>query len=64
MIFKLPQFEIRNFGKNDWNKVSEKEYLLKLADTFERITPMLSEMIKGKEISTRDCIFRIITNPY
>lgn len=64
MIFRLPNFEIKNFGGNDWNEVSEKEFLLKLADTFERITTILSEMFLGKEISTRDCIYRIQKNPY
>jgi len=64
VIFRLPQFEIRNFGETDWNKVPEKEFLLKLAATFERIAPILSEMFQGKEISTRDCIYRIIINPH
>ena len=43
MIFKLPKFEIKNFSDNDWNRVSEKDFLLKLVDTFELITPVLSE---------------------
>ena len=64
IIFILPQFEIRNFGENDWNEVPEKEFLLKLADTFERIAPILSEMFQGKEISTPNCIYRIIINPH
>ncbi len=59
MIFKLPQFEIKDFIENDWKKVSEKEFLVKLVDTFELITPVLNEMFQGKEISTRDCIYRI-----
>ena len=59
MSIKLPEFEIKNFNENDWKRVSEKDFLIKLADTFELITPVLTEMFQGKEISTRDCIYRI-----
>jgi hypothetical protein len=59
MIFKLPQFEIKNFSENDWNRVSEKDFLIKLVNTFELITPVLSELFQGKEIITNFCIYRI-----
>ena len=59
MIFRLPKFEIKNLNENDWNKVSEKDFLLKLVDTFELITPVLSDLLKGKEIITNYCIYRI-----
>ena len=59
MIFKLPKFEIKNFSENDWNRISEKDFLLKLVDTFELITPVLSELFQGKEIITNFRIFRI-----
>ena len=58
-IFKLPQFEIKDLNENDWKKVSERDFLIKLANTFELITPVLAEMFQGKEISTRDCIYKI-----
>ena len=59
MLFKLPQFEIKTIIDNNWKKVSEKEFLIRLVDTFEAITPLLSEMFKGEKISTQDCSFRI-----
>ena len=58
-LLKIPQFEIKNFNENDWKKVSEKDFLIKLADSFELITPVLTEMFQGKEISTRDCTYKI-----
>jgi hypothetical protein len=51
MIFKLPKFEIKNFSEND--------FLFKLMDTFELITPVLSDLLQGKEIITNFCIYRI-----
>jgi hypothetical protein len=59
MIFKLPKFEIKNFSENDWTRVSEKDFLLKLVDTFELITPVLSDLVQGKEIITNFCIYRM-----
>ena len=59
MIFKSPKFEIKNFSENDWNRISEKDFLLKLVDTFELITPVLSDLLQGKEIITNFCIYRI-----
>ena len=59
MIFKFPKFEIKNFSENDWNRISEKDFLLKLVDTFELITPVLSDLLQGKEIVTKFCIYRI-----
>ena len=58
-MFKLPEFEIKTIIDNNWKKVSEKEFLIKLLDTFEAITPVLSEMFKGEEISSQDYSFRI-----
>jgi len=59
MIFKLPKFEIKNFSENGWTRVSEKDFLLKLVDTFELITPVLSDLVQGKEIITNFCVYRI-----
>ncbi len=59
IIFKFPKFEIKIFNENDWNRISEKDFLLKLVDTFELITPVLSDLIQGKEIVTKFCIYRI-----
>ena len=59
ILFKLPQFEIKNLSDHEWIRVSEKDFLLKLVDTFEPITPVLSDLIQGKEIISNLCIYRI-----
>jgi len=59
MIFNLPKFEIKNISENDWNRFSEKDFLLKLENTFELISPVLSDLFQGKEIITNSCIYRI-----
>jgi hypothetical protein len=59
MIFRMPRFEIKNISGTDWEKVSEKEFLLKLSDEFNLITPVLNDIFQGKEIINRDFIYRI-----
>ena len=64
MIFRMPQFEIKNISGADWEKVSEKEFLLKLSDEFNLITPILNDIFQGKEIINRDFIYRIRPSLY
>jgi hypothetical protein len=59
MIFKLPQFEIKELSEKVWKKVSEKDFLIKLVEDIDPITPSLREMFRGKDLVTRKCIYRI-----
>ena len=59
MIFKLPQFEIKDSSEKDWKKVSEKDFLIKLVENFDSITPILREMFRGKDLITHRRIYRI-----
>ena len=59
MRFKIPQFEVKHFDRGDWEEISEIAVLEKLVDRFDRITPVLTEMLQGKEIITPDGIFRM-----
>ena len=55
----LPIYEIKHSEDKDWDTVSEHAALEELSDNFERITPIISEMLHGKEINTQHGIFRI-----
>ena len=59
MIFSLPRYEIKDFNKNEWKRVPEKDFLIKLLDNYGPITPILSELFQGKTFIARDCIYRI-----
>ena len=59
MLFKLPQFEIKHSSEKDWKKVSEKDFLIKLLENFDPITPVLRDMFQGKDLITCNCIYRI-----
>ena len=59
MQFKISQFEFKDSNSNDWQEISEIIVLEKLAELYDRLTPLLSEMLQGKEIITAKGIFRI-----
>ena len=59
LICKMPQFEVKYINENNWKKISEKDFLLNLLDTYDQITPILGPLIKGEEIVTPSAIYRI-----
>lgn len=59
MQFKISQFEFKDSNSNDWQEISEIIVLEKLAELYDRLTPLLSEMLQGKEIIAAKGIFRI-----
>ena len=59
MNFKLSQFEVKPLYAKNWRYISEVAALELLQDKYHRITPILSQMLQGKEITTPDGIFSI-----
>jgi hypothetical protein len=59
MQFKISQYEFKDPNSDDWQRVSEKFVLEKLVDVFDPLTPLLSEMVQGKEVITAEGIFRM-----
>ena len=55
----LPIYELKYYEKKGWDTVSENIALVELLDNFEQITPIIREMLHGKEITTQRGIFRI-----
>ena len=56
---KIPIYELKFPEGKCWNPISEKTALEDLLDNYEQITPIISEMLHGKEINTQRGIFRI-----
>ena len=55
----MSQFQVKYFDEDDWKEVSEKTVLEKLVDEFGRVTPLLTQMVQGREIITPDGVFRM-----
>ena len=60
MKIALPKFEVKKSDMDCWQCISEVDALEILQTNFERITPLIDEMLQGKEIMTPHGIFRII----
>ena len=59
MQIKLTCFEVKKFGEENWQEVTEKTALEKLVDHFNLVTPIISKMLKGNEVVTETEIYRI-----
>jgi len=59
MQFTISYFEVKKFGDYNWQEVSEKMVLDKLAENFNPITPILTKMLQGNEIIAEAEIYRI-----
>ena len=55
----LPKYELRYSEDRDWHAVSEEAAWVDLYENFERITPIIGEMLHGKEVNTQRGTFRI-----
>jgi hypothetical protein len=59
MQMKMTQFEVKHSNTAQWESVSEKTVMERLLDTFSLVTPVISEMIKGKYAYTPYGIYRM-----
>lgn len=56
----MNQFEVKYFDEDaDWMKVSERLAMERISDYFDHVSPVLMELLAGKEIVTSDAIIRI-----
>ena len=54
------RYQIKEAEKDKWEDVTESKALEMLATRFDRLTPILSELLEGKEIITaHECYRRI-----
>ncbi len=59
MMFEMPQYEVRFHGENDWREISEIELMDGLYKIYNKVTPAIKEMIRGKEVKTPHGIYRL-----
>ena len=59
MEFKISCYEVKKFGENRWREIPEKIMLEKLVENFDPITPIITKMLLGSEITAETEIYRI-----
>jgi hypothetical protein len=58
-MYKMPCYEAKYFHTNCWEEISDIELMDGLYKIYNKITPVIKEMIHGKEVQTADAIYRL-----
>ena len=53
------KYEVLYDNKEGWQDISEIKAMDRISDWYDQISPVLQDLFRGKEISTRNAIFRI-----
>ena len=55
----MPQYEVRNIDGDHWEDISEKNFMETMVDTFDRVSPIMMDILHGKEVITPQGIYRL-----
>ena len=55
----MPKYECKHNGKGKWEDVSESDLLRDLNEFYGRVTPVIQQIIKGKNVQTSKAIYRL-----
>ena len=62
MLFTMPQYECKHYGKENWEDVSEKDLLRDLSEFYAKVTHIIQEIIKGRHVRTPKAVYRLKLN--
>ena len=55
----MPRYEVRYHDKGNWQEISDVELMEGLYKIYDRVTPVIKEMIEGKDLQTPDADYRL-----
>ena len=58
-MFAMPMYEVKYHEKDEWVEISDLELMDQLYRTYKKATPLIKEMIMGKEVKTPHGIYRL-----
>ena len=59
MQIEMPKYEVRDVDGGRWEDISEKNFMETLVDFFDRVTPIMTDILDGKEVITPYGIYRL-----
>ena len=59
MKIDMPKYEVRNVDGGLWEDISEKNFMETLVVIFDRVTPIMTDILHGKEVITPYGIYRL-----
>ena len=61
MQIEMPQYEFRNVDEDRWEDISEKNFLETLVEIYDQVSPIMTDILHGKEVITPYGIYRLKT---
>jgi len=58
-MFTIPRYEVRYDENEEWEEISELEFMDGLYKLYHRVTPAIKEMLEGKELRTPHAAYRL-----
>ncbi len=59
MMFKMPIYEVRCHGKEEWEDITEIDLMQRLNESYDRVTPAIRQMIEGEKVMTQYALYRL-----
>jgi hypothetical protein len=59
MQIDMPKYEVRDVDGGRWVDISEKKFMDTLVDFFDQVTPIMTDILDGKEVITPYGIYRL-----
>ena len=59
MLNAMPRYEVRFSDNEEWEEISDVELVERLYRFYRKVTPVIIEMISGKELRTPDAVYRL-----
>ena len=59
MTWAMPLYEVRYSKEDEWTEISDVELVDQLYRSFNKVTPVIKEMIAGKEVNTPHGTYRL-----
>ncbi len=59
MQIEMPKYEVRNVDGGRWEDISERNFMEIMVDIFDQVTPIMTDILLGKEVITPYGIYRL-----
>ena len=59
MQIEMPKYEVRTVDGELWEDISEKNFMEIMVDIFDQVTPIMTDILLGKEVITPYGIYRL-----
>ena len=59
MQIEMPKYEVRDVDGGLWKDISERNFMEIMVDIFDQVTPIMTDILLGKEVITPYGIYRL-----